>query len=978
MKKKLNLILTLFLAFVVQLTFAQEKIVSGTVIDAEGVPLPGVNVIVQGTNNGTQTDFDGNYNISTAQGQILVFSYVGFTKQSQTVGAAKIINVTLDVDAAALDEVVVVAYGTQKKGAIVGSVSSVSAEKIEEVPIASFDQILKGQVPGLHVISGSGQPGAAAKVRIRGTHSINGGSSPLYILDGVPITEGDFATLNSNDFESISVLKDAASTSIYGSRGSSGVIVITTKGGSYNTASSIRYTAQYGESEIGQKRFELMDAREKRIFDNIQNPGTWTEAEIANSETTDWTDYFFRRGITQTHNLAMSGGGENTKFYSSISYYDQEGIGLRSNLQRFNYRLNLDHKVSKKVSVGGNMAMGYSKSNFSPSEGAINLNNPFAAAYLGSPYDRPYREDGYFNVGPGLVGGNALENLNRNVSREADLKLLANFYGQAEVVDNVIARIDLGLDYINRDIESAIGPETYLGQNGGIRGNKGNYSNTQQYEANINTVASLKYNNTFNEKHNLSVGVFTEYYKYHFKTSGFTGFGINPKLVGYAAGITAGDADNGFIPTTRGGVAERGLFSYFGNAKYSYDEKYYLDATIRRDASSRFSDANKWGTFWAIGASWNISKEAFLENTDWLQELKLRASYGTTGNQSGIGSFQDEGLYTTTTYNGTPGIIASSVGNDQLKWEESAKLDIGLDFGFFRNRLTGSVDYYEENISDLFINQSLSASSGFGSIDANAGKMRNRGFDGNLKVDVIRTPDFGFSVNGNFNYNKNEIVDLGQESEYELGTSIIREGLPFGSHYIVGWAGVNPSNGAPLYYDKEGNVTNVYSADNSTANWGSYEPVWTGGYGATLRYKGFSASALFTFAKDYYRFNNQSFFQENPNFAQYNLSSELLTVWQKPGDVTNIQGLAYNREFSSKDIEDASYMRLTNLTLSYNLPESFTGSNGLFKDVRIFVLGQNLYTWTKFTGFDPEDDNNIASYEYPTPRTITLGVDLTF
>ena len=369
MKQKLSGILTLLLALVVQISFAQEQTISGTVTDATGLPLPGVNVIIEGTNRGAQTNFDGFYSIRASEGEAIVFRYLGFEPAKHIIGRVTTIDVTLKEDASELEEVVVVAYGTQKRGAIVGSVSSVSAESIEDIPIASFDQVLKGQAPGLHVISGSGQPGSAAKVRIRGTHSINGGSSPLYILDGVPITGADFATLNPNDFESVSVLKDAASTSIYGSRGSSGVIVITTKSGNFDTPTSIRYTSQYGVSEIGQKRFELMNAPEKMVFENILNPGKWTATDIATAETTDWTDYFFRTGTTKTHNLAVSGGGEKTRFYTSGAYYDQEGIGLRSNLQRFTYRINVDHKASDRVTLGGNMQMGYSKSSFISSGG---------------------------------------------------------------------------------------------------------------------------------------------------------------------------------------------------------------------------------------------------------------------------------------------------------------------------------------------------------------------------------------------------------------------------------------------------------------------------------------------------------------------------------------------------------------------------------------------------------------------------------
>jgi len=977
MKLKLTWLMTLFMAFVMQFSYAQEKTVTGTVTSAaDGLPLPGVNVIVKGTTRGVQTDFDGNYSIKANQGETLTFSFVSMKSADIKIGASSTINLSMQEDIASLDEVVVVAYGTEKKSSVISSVSVVGSEKLEQVPIASFDQMLKGQSPGLHVISGSGQPGSAAKVRIRGTHSINGGSTPLYVLDGVPITAGDFATLNANDFESVSVLKDAAATSIYGTRGSSGVILITTKKGK-DGKTRIKYSTQYGVSEIGQERFEMMSGREKMIFDNWQNPGTHTEADIANAIDTDWSQYFLRQGKTKTHDFSVSGGDARTQFFTSVSYYDQEGIGLRSSLKRFTARLNVDHQATKKFKVGTNMTIGYSKSNFTSSEGAINLNNPFAAVYLASPNDAPFNPDGSYNTGNGLVGGNALENLFENTSTEDDVKIVAGAYANLEFAKNLTASVRVGVDYINRTFESGTGPNTYLGQNGGIIGNLGSYSFTNQFQANINSTTSVTYQNIFNEIHNVEVTGFVEYFKAHTGSGGYTGYGINPKLVGYATGITPGTVTNGFIPDVTGSVSEQGLFSVFARAKYNFDEKYFFEGTIRRDASSRFSDANKWGTFYAVAGGWAIHKEDFL-TASWIDNLKLRASYGVTGNQQGIGFFQDQGTYGTTSYNGISGIVASAIGNNQLQWEESAKLNIGVDYGLLKGRISGSVDYYTENVSNLFIDQQLSLTSGFGSISANVGKMENKGFDGIINGVVLQNDDFSWSLNFNFNYNKNEITDLGQEEDYELGTSIISEGLAFGSHYIVGWAGVNPANGEPLYLDADGNVTNVYSEGNSTANWGSSEPILTGGFGTQVNYKGFSLSAAFTFADDFYRFNNQSFFQENANFSQYNLSTAMLSVWRNPGDITDIQGFAYNREFSSKDIEDASYTRLSNVTLAYTVPAQYLEKVNFIDGIRIYAQGTNLYTWTNFSGFDPEDDNNLASYEYPTPRTITFGVDLNF
>ncbi|RED43314.1 TonB-linked SusC/RagA family outer membrane protein [Winogradskyella eximia] len=977
MKLKLTWLLTLFMAFVMQFSFAQEKkTVTGTVTTAsDELPLPGASVIVKGTSKGQQTDFDGKYSIQVNVGDVLVISYVGMSPAEIKIGASNTYNVALE-DGNTLDEVVIVAYGEQKKESVLGAVSTVGAKDIEQVPIGSFDQILKGQSPGLHISSGSGQPGTSAKVRIRGTHSINGGSDPLYILDGVPITANDFATLNANDFENITVLKDAASTSIYGSRGSSGVILITSKRGT-SGKSRVKYSTQYGISEIGQLRFEMMTGSEKMIFENWQTPGKWTDEDIATAPNTDWSDIFFRTGITQTHDFSVTGGNDKTQFFTSVGIYDQEGIGLRSDLQRFTARLNLDHKVSDRFKVGVSTSIGYSKSNFISSENGINLNNPFAAVYLSNPYDLPYNEDGSYNTGGVLIGGNALENLETNVSKRADLKLNISGNASLEIVKNVTARVSLGVDYRDRKSETGASPDTYFGQNAGFTGDQGGYSFTNSYIANINALTSLMYSNVFSDVHNVDVAAHVEYYKYHAKSGTFSGFGIDPKRLGYASGITAGTDTNGFIPEVGGGVTQRGLLGIFANAKYNYDSKYFAEFTIRRDASSRFSEANKWGTFYAVAAGWALHNEDFL-TADWIDNLKLRASIGTTGNQLGIADFQDEGTYGTASYNGIAGISVASIGNNQLKWEESEKFNVGVDYGLFKNRLRGSLDYYIESISDLFIDQRLSGTSGFTSIDSNVGKMQNKGVDGQITGTVLQKKDFSWSLNFNFNYNKNEITDLGQVDEYELGTSIVREGLAFGSHYAVGWAGVNPANGQALYLDGDGNITDVFSDENALAKWGSYEPTWTGGFGTQINYKGFNVSAQFTWVNDYYRYNNQTFFQENPNFSNFNLSTAMLDIWRTPGQITDIAGFGNNREFSSADIEDASYMRLTNVTIGYTVDPEVLENINLFSGIRVYVQGQNLYTWTNFGGFDPEDDNNIAGYEYPTPRTITFGVDLNF
>ncbi|MFD2891667.1 SusC/RagA family TonB-linked outer membrane protein [Flavobacterium chuncheonense] len=982
MRSKFKWIFTLLVAFTMQFSFAQQKTVTGVVSDALG-PLAGANVVVKGTTNGVTTDFDGRYSINAKQGDVLEITYTGMKPSSVQVGTSNVIDVVMKEDILTGDEVVVVSsYFSEKKEKITGAISVVDAKTIENVPLGSFDQILQGQAPGVTVQVGSGQPGAAAKVRIRGTASITGANEPLYILDGVPISAGDFSAMNPSDFASVSVLKDASATSLYGSRASAGVIVITSKNGKFNQEAQFRYKSQVGFSEVGDPNFKMMNSYQLLNFQRLVGNGRgvgMTDAEIAElaQTNTDWSDVFFRTGKTVSHELSVNGGNEKTRFYNSLSYFDQEGIAERSNLQRFTFRANLDSKVSDKTSVGYNISMNYAKQNLLDSENSVTLQNPYAAAYLASPYDTVYDENGNYATGGGKIGANAYENLVENQRYNNQVKIIGGLFAESMVAKNLKARVDFGLDYTNDYFVRAQDPKTQYGSTV-TPGNQGLYSQTNSYLGRFITTSRLVYAKTFAEKHDFEFGAYMEYIKTHGKSGSFTGYGINPALVGYPAGITPGTNANGLIPVVGGADSESGLFSYFGIAKYGYDDRFKLDLSLRRDASNRFAEGNKWATFWSVGANWNIHKESFMEGVSWVNELRLRASYGTTGNQNGIGNFQQYATWGGSGYGGAQGIAQSSIPNQDLQWETGKKANIGLDFVLFNNWINGSVEFYDNRTADLFINQTPPLESGYGGLLVNAGEMSNKGVDLSIEGFIVKNKNVSFSLYGNANYNKNRIESLGQVNEFEQGTAIVKTGLPFGSHYAVGWAGVNPANGQPLYYDLDGNVTNVYSEANSTATWGTYEPVYTGGFGHRFNYKGFDFSTLFTFAAEYFRYNNQTFFQENPNFAQYNVSTEMLTMWQNPGDITEVQSFQYNREFSSKDIEDASYIRFRNVQVGYTLPKKFTDSIKYIDGLRVYAQAQNLATWTKFTGFDPEDDNNIAQYEYPTPKIFTFGVDVKF
>jgi TonB-linked SusC/RagA family outer membrane protein len=980
MKLKINGLLTLVLALVVQIGFAQTKTVSGMVTDPEGLPLPGVNILIKGESSGTQSDFDGEYSIRVNSNQTLIYRYVGFKTQNIKVGNQSEINVQLSIDTSNLDEVVITGYANVDKEKYTGSISSISSENIEQVAFASFDQIIQGQAAGLQVTSGSGQPGAPSRVRIRGNGSINGSNEPLYILDGIQISPGDFANLNPNDFDDVSILKDAAATAPYGSRGANGVIVITSKKGTFNQKTNISLRSQYGFTDVGEPRFDLMNSRQLLEFQRTigTNRGAGlTDQEIDEIAQTDtnWPDYFFRTGITQSQDLSMTGGTEKTRFFNSIQYFDQEGVAPRSFLKRFSLRMNLEHRPNDKTKVGINTSVSYSRSSRIDSENSVSLQNPFAAAYLGAPYNAPYDDEGNFLTGGGRTGANALENLLVNDSSRDDFKFVGSGFVERELFKNVTAKFNLGADYRQRNTIFSADPSTQSGsttQPGGA----GFYSEGNNYRANITATTSINYNNTWG-KHSLNAGAYSEYLKTHFRSSGFTGFGINPLLIGFPSGISPGSVENELIPTTSGTVFERGLFSYFGLADYDYDSRFGISGSIRRDASSKFSEANRWGTFFSVAARWNISNEAFLEDVDFLNNLKFRVSYGTAGNQEAIPDFAFSTRYGQISYNGESGLAPGGLGNPDLKWEQSNQFNVGVEFGLFEDRLNGSIEYYHNTTTDLFITRTLSATSGSNSIQSNDGEMVNQGIDIQLGGVVLQTKDFTLSLNGNFNYNKNEITDLGQVNEFESGTSIIRVGLPLGSHYEVGWAGVNPANGQPLYTDAQGNVTNQYLPDEARADFGTFNPEIVGGFGGNIAYRNWSLNTLFTYQARYDRYNNQTFFQENPDFANFNMSTNMLSMWKEPGDITEVQSFRFQRQFSSKDIEDASFLRWRNLTIAYNFQKEVLENIGI-QNLRLYGQVQNLYTWTKFTGFDPEDDNNIAQYEYPTPTIYTFGIDITF
>ena len=999
--------------------FAQNRTVTGTVSDNAGQPLPDVSVRVSGSNTGTVTDKNGSFSISVpSNARSLEFSYVGFASQTVSIPAQGNVAVTLvPTTSSELNAVVVTGYTRVKKSQYAGAASKVTADKVNFVPNASFDQILQGRAPGLLVATGSGQPGSSAKVQIRGASSISGGNGPLYVIDGMPVEAGVFQSINPNDFESVDVLRDAVATAQYGNRGANGVILATTKKGRAGK-SVISYTGQAGITQPGTQRFEMMNSAEILRYQELlgaqagslpgwrysrRNPANAAlpAATLAQYDrtldslrniNTDWQDVFQRNGSFQSHDLNLSGGSGNTRYFLSGAYYNEDGIGLRSDLTRYTVRANIDTKTDK-LSFSFNSTAGYTDRSFIESEGGIFLANPFAAAYLGLPYQTLINPaTNAVDTGGGKTGPNAYSRISSTSSTSGQLKLLSSMSLNYDITKTFSIGGFAGIDYRTTTTERSVYPGTYAANTAAFptgprvtpgQGN-GSYGNTNTSFLQYIVRANAGYHKLFNEVHDVDVQLISEFTRERYREFGYTAYGVDPKRPNTPAALTTPSSANLLIPSLDPDRQKTGraLYAAMALARYTFNGKYTLNASFRRDGSSQLPEANRFQNFYSAGVTWNTLQEGFAQSWKNVSDLRVRLSYGTAANADGFvfGNFGYLPLYTGGSFAGQPTIIPGNAGNENLNWERIGTLNLGVDYGFFKNRVYGTLDVYQKRGYDVVVSQRLPLETGFRTQDINAATVRNRGVELGLTGEIIRTNDFLWSVGGNVAYNKNEVTNLGQVQEFPQGTEIVRVGLPIGSHFITRWAGVDQATGAPLYYDKDGKLTNLFSDDDAVAEFGTYNAPWIGGFNTAFRFKGFTLDGLFTFQEGFKRFNNQDFFQLNHAFAiqGFNLRKEMLNMWTTPGQITDIQSANYQRDFSSKDIQDASFIRFRTLTLAYNFGANILNHTRVLGAARIFVQGQNLYTWTRWTGFDPEDDNNLASYEYPTPRTFTVGLNVTF
>jgi TonB-linked SusC/RagA family outer membrane protein len=977
---------------------AQSRTVSGRVTSADdGSGLPGVNVSVKGTTTGTATNADGNYALSVPPDATLVFSFIGLTSQEVPVGNRSTIDVRMISDVKSLTEVVVVGYGSQQKKDLTGNIASVSGASIANIPVVSVEESLQGRAAGVYVNSGSGKLGAGIQIRVRGAASVSAGNQPLYVVDGIPITSTDLgsanselanpiADLNPNDIESIEILKDASAGAIYGSRASNGVVLITTKKGRVGrTKIDLGYFT--GVSTPTRTREWLNAAEFIELFsEGAINEGYDPQEEFEASgllwnspHNTDWASEAFQRGGISQYNLSMSGGNEKTRFFLSGTHSDQKGIIVGNEFKRSSARINLDHSINQKFRVGTNISLIRSVNNRVPDDNAFS--NPLQLVAL--PPIEPKIDPATGQLNRNTLYYNNLIELENATNVATTYRTISNVFASYDLLPGLTFRTEYGLDFLVLDEDIYRGRIT---EDGGPTGY--GYSN-QVRSFNYTTNNTLNYNKTFNDIHSLDLLGGFSYQEANVKGTSVEGRGFpndNFQRIASAARITSGSSnETGFS-----------FVSYLARANYKLMDKYLLSLSGRVDGSSRFGTNNRYGFFPAASAGWILSEESFLQNSGLLSFLKLRGSYGLTGN-SEIGNFASRGLYSALFYADQAGVTPTSIASPGLRWENTAQADIGLDFGFFNNRISGEIDYYIKTTRDLLLNVPLPGINGFTSITRNIGSLENKGIEFVLNTQNL-VGDFKWTTNFNIARNRNKVVKLSGDPIDGGGRLIgrVAEGEPLGYFYTVKYAGVDPANGDALYYDLEGNKTNVYSA-NYRQKVGDPNPDFIGGMTNNFSYKGFDLNVLMQFVYGNDIYNVAGYFQSN-NTGDYfdNQSKDQLRRWKKEGDITDVpQARLYAQNgfgTSSRWVQDGSFLRIRTVTFGYNLPAALL-KRAYLQNARIYVAGQNLFTFTNYEGYDPEVNSTYFQgttaqstninlghdfYTPPQQRTVTVGINLGF
>lgn len=1019
---------------------AQSRVVSGRVTDQAGEPVPNASIVLKGTSTGVLSDNDGRYSITVSSNStVIVITAIGFASQEIAVGNKNTVDPVLIIGDKALEEIVVTAYGSQKKSDFTGSASTVKAAVLENRPVTSFEKALQGQATGVTVQSSSGQPGAQSTVRIRGVGSMGttttatNASAPLYVLDGVAITTGDFtqatqtadvlSTLDPRDIESVTVLKDATAAGLYGSRAANGVIVITTKKGKAGK-SAINFVANQGFSSIAVERHKLLSSEQyfKYWWDNYYNTaiagGSTPEAAAttANNSTrtalqanpfnndqpynangqlnagtnlvydTDWRDAILNQGQTQDFSLSVSGGTDKTKFYLSGGYFNQKGVVLSSNFKRYSAKINLENNTTSFLKIGINTTLSYTDQN-TPA-GAGGAANPIRFSEIVASVYPLYQLDADKQPLPDPSGGylynyrtpvvfdyNPVGLAKKNLYTVQTARAIISGFAEVSFTKDLKFRSTGTVDYI--DISETRYYNPLNGDGSGVKGRTNKY---RPRDLALTITNLLSYGKNFGE-HAVDVLVGQEAIKFEYQNiyAGGTGFPFDG-IYELSAASTPVDA---FSNTT-----EKRISSWFSRANYHYGERYYLTGSVRRDGSSVFGADKRYGTFWTVGGGWRIGKESFLRGAEWLDELKLKASYGTSGNDN-IARYARLGLYGIYSYNGLPASSYKQLANASLQWESNKVTDIGLEISVL-NRFRAELGYFSRISKDVLFDEPVSFLTGFSTLNTNLATIKNSGFEGLLEVGIIKNKNFNWTSSLNVTTLKNVIQHLNDSVVLNGSTHVFRIGKDRYQWFIRDWAGVDPTDGSPTWYQDEivGGVATgkriTTKSWNSATRYdvGSALPKFYGGFNNNFSYKSFDLAILTFFSvggKIYDAYEAQLLHMGAIRGQQ--LTAAVYDAWQKPGDVTDVPRFSDRNTFlfhnsSTRFLYDGSYVRLKNVALGYRIPTSVLGRINI-TSARIYVSGENLATWASHKGMDPEVAiSGLPNNEIPIIKTITVGLNI--
>jgi TonB-linked SusC/RagA family outer membrane protein len=996
--------------------------VSGNIVDATGMPLPGVNIIEKGTTNGTVTDFDGNFVLSVSSSDAtLQVSFVGFREREVPLEGRSNLTIQLEEDVAALDEVVVVGYGTQKKSDLTGSVTSLSQDDLNPGANASIDQMMLGRAAGVQINQASSAPGGGLSIRIRGSNSLNASNEPLYVIDGFPIDNSPnlgsggaaevgqnlsprnpLNALNPADVESIEILKDASATAIYGSRGANGVILITTKKGRKGQI-NVTYDVYSGIQSVAEKMEVLSTSQYIDVINELSiaqgNDVVFSEEDILSiGRGTDWQDEVFRSAPLMNHNLAVSGGSENINYYASFNYFDQEGVVRNSGIKRYTGRINLETNIGNRAKIGLNFNTSLIKNNNNVD--GVNTNEeagPIYSSLLYDPTEPIFNQDGTFSQSANLTVNNPVTLINAILSESETNRTFGNAFLNYDFTQDLSGKFNFGTDRqtSRRDIYNTT--QTIRG------GAAGGIANVNVLErSNYLFEYTMTYDKAFNEDHALTVlgGITYQKFSSRFFSGNISGFPTDDIETN---NLALGDTNTDVLSS---GKEENTLLSYLGRVNYNLFDKFLFTASIRADGSSRFGENDKWGYFPSFAFGYKLDQEEFIPDS--FSQLKLRASWGQTGNQE-IGNYASQLTFGTgpnVVYGGTVtgSVVPKRIANPDLKWETTEQFNVGLDFGISRGRFSGSLDYFSKKSKDLLFDLPLPLASGYASILTNVGEVKNSGFEFLFNSNNIVTENFKWETSLNFSIIENEVVDLGRIESIVTGsvqatgnTAIIREGDPLASYYGYVVTGIfqegdNIANspqptaqpGFPIFKDRNGD--GVITPEDQTII-GTPYPDFTYGIQNSISYKNLKLDIFFQGQAGVDLLNINVIESLYPaNFRRNRLAYHMLDRWTPQNTDTKwpsgVNPNAYGAgKVNSLAIQDASYLRLKNVKLSYNVPVQ---NIDFLNAVQVYVTGQNLFTITDYEGFDPEANSfgrsnvRIDYSSYPLARTYMLGLTANF